>query len=230
MPSIIITGANRGLGLEFARQYAEAGWRVYAGCREPHCAGDLHDLARTHPKVSYHGVDVRDHKQIDALAGDLAHEKIDILLNNAGIYHDHGESFGHLDYDAWTESFRVNTLAAAKMAEAFFLHIARSEKRLIVAITSLMGSIADNGSGGYYPYRSSKAALNAVMKSLSIDLKPKKIGALILHPGWVKTDMGGPNAEITPEISVRGMRKVIDDFTMNDTGKFFSYDGKELPW
>lgn len=230
MPSIIITGANRGLGLEFARQYAEAGWRVYAGCREPHCAGNLHDLARAHPKVSYHGVDVRDHKQIDALAGDLAHEKIDVLLNNAGIYHDHGENFGHLDYDAWTESFRVNTLAAAKMAEAFFLHIARSEKRLIVAITSLMGSIADNGSGGYYPYRSSKAALNAVMKSLSIDLKPKKIGALILHPGWVKTDMGGPNAEITPAVSVRGMRNVIERFTLKDSGKFFNYDGKELPW
>ncbi|MEW6353056.1 MAG: SDR family oxidoreductase [Pseudomonadota bacterium] len=230
MPSILITGSNRGLGLEFARQYAEDGWRVYACCRDPHCAGALSDLAKKHKNLSYHGVDVRDHRQIDALAGDLAHETIDVLLNNAGIYHDHGEEFRHLDYEAWIESFRVNTLAAAKMAEAFLVHVAHSQKRLIAAITSLMGSMADNRSGGYYPYRSSKAALNAVMVSLSIDLKSHGIGALLLHPGWVRTDMGGPNAEITPQVSVRGMRKIIDGFTLKDTGKFFSYEGKELPW
>lgn len=230
MPSIIITGANRGLGLEFARQFAAAGWRVHGCARNPQQAQDLRALAKQHTNVSCHGVDVRDHKQIDALAGDMSHEAIDIVLNNAGIAHHTGEEFGALDYAAWMESFQINTLACAKMAEAFAPHIARSEKRLIVAITSLMGSMADNRSGGYYPYRSSKAALNAVIKSLSVDLKSHGIGALALHPGWVKTDMGGPNAEITTEVSVRGMRKVIDGFTLKDTGKFFDYSGKELPW
>jgi len=230
MPSIIITGTSRGLGLEFARQYAEADWRVYACCRAPKNVPELRSLTTRYPNLSVHGLDVTDHQQIDALAGDLAPEPIDIVLNNAGVAQDGGEMFGDIDYDAWLDSFRVNSIAAAKMAEAFVIQVARSEKRLMVAVTSLMGSMSDNRSGGYYPYRSSKTALNAVMKSLSVDLKPRKIGALVLHPGWVKTDMGGSNAEITPEVSVHGMRKVIDGFTLKDTGKFFNYDGKELPW
>lgn len=230
MPSIIITGANRGLGLEFARQYAEADWRTYACCRDPKKADDLNRLAKRYPNVSVHAMDVRDHRQIDTLAKSLSQEKLDIVLNGAGIVHHEGEGLGKFDYDAWLDSFRVNTLATAKMAEAFATQVARGEKKLFVAITSLMGSIEDNGSGGYYPYRSSKAALNAVMKSLSVDLKPRGIGALILHPGWVKTDMGGPNAEITPQESVRDMRKVIDGFKLKNSGEFFDYTGKRLPW
>ncbi len=230
MSSIIITGANRGLGLEFARQYAVAGWRVYACCRDPSKASELCELKGQHTNLSVHGMDVRDHRQIDVLAKNLAQENIDIVLNNAGVFYKESESLGSLGYDAWLDSFRINTLAAAKMAEAFVTQVARSEKRLFVAITSLMGSIDDNGSGGYYPYRSSKAALNAVMKSLAIDLKPNKVGALLLHPGWVKTEMGGPHAKITPQESVRGMRKVIDNFKLKDSGRFFDYAGKELPW
>lgn len=228
MPGVIITGANRGLGLEFARQYAVDDWRVFACCREPQQAKELRGLAEQHENLTVHGVDVKNHKQIDALYGDLSAEKIDVIINNAGVYRD--SIFREFDYQAWIESFQVNTFAAAKMAEAFVAQVARSEQRLMVAITSLMGSIEDNTSGGSYLYRSSKAALNAVMKSLSVDLKPKGIGTLILHPGWVKTDMGGTNAQITPEQSVRGMRSRIERFTLKDSGRFLNYDGTELPW
>ncbi|MEO5574094.1 MAG: SDR family oxidoreductase [Gammaproteobacteria bacterium] len=228
MPSIIITGANRGLGLEFARQYAADDWRVFACCRKPQGAKELRALEKQHKNLTVHGVDVADHRQIDALAGDMSPEKIDVLINNAGVYHD--GAFGQLDYHTWIESFRINTFAAAMMAEAFVAQVGRSEQRLIVAITSLMGSIEDNTSGGSYLYRSSKTALNSVMKSLSVDLKPRGIGALVLHPGWVKTDMGGAGGQITPEESVRGMRSVIERFTLKDTGHFLNYDGRELPW
>ncbi len=231
MSSILVTGANRGLGLEFVRQYAKDGWEVFACCRHPDQARELTQLAARHDSVSVHALDVADHKQVDALAHTLRDVAIDVLLNNAGMYGGaEDESFGSLKYPVWERELRINTLAAAKMAETFVGHVARSEKRLIAALSSLMGSMADNGSGGSYLYRSSKAALNAVMVSLARDLAPRKIGALVLHPGWVKTDMGGPHAEITPETSVRGMRRVIADFSLKDSGRFIAYDGAELPW
>lgn len=231
MPIILVTGANRGLGLEFVRQYAQDGWQVHACCREPDKARELRQLAAQYKNISVHALDVADHQQIEALGKILRDTPIDVLLNNAGVYAGSGdESFGTLNYPAWTHEFRINTLAAAKMAEVFVDHVARGEQKLIAAISSLMGSMADNGSGGSYLYRSSKAALNAVMVSLARDLKARRIGALVLHPGWVKTDMGGPNAEITAETSVRGMRKVMEQFTLKDSGRFIAYDGKELPW
>lgn len=231
MSSILVTGANRGLGLEFVRQYAKDGWRIVACCRHPDKARELKQLAAQHADVSVHALDVADHRQIDALAHELRDTPLDILLNNAGVYGGgEDENFGTLNYHAWEHEFRINTVAAAKMAEVFVGHVARGEKKLIAAITSLMGSMGDNRSGGSYLYRSSKAALNAVMVSLAHDLRERRIGALLLHPGWVKTDMGGQHAEITAETSVRGMRKVMDDFTLRDTGRFIAYDGAELPW
>lgn len=231
MSTILITGTNRGLGLEFVRQYAKDNWQVHAGCREPDKARELRQLASQYKNISVHELDVADHKQIEALGKKLCDTPIDILLNNAGVYAGNSdESFGTLNYQAWNHAFRINTMAAAKMAEVFAEQVARSDKRLIAALSSLMGSMADNGSGGSYLYRSSKAALNAVMVSLARDLKARRIGALVLHPGWVKTDMGGPNAEITTEISVRGMRKVMEQFALKDSGRFIAYDGEEMPW
>lgn len=230
MAAILITGANRGLGLEFARQYAKDGWRVLACCRDPGQARELTQLAAQHANISVHALDVENHKQIDALAHELRDVPIDVLLNNAGMYGGEDENFGALGYQIWEHAFRINTMAAAKMAEAFLGHVERSERRLIAAISSLMGSMGDNSGGGSYLYRSSKAALNAVMVSLARDLKARKVGALVLHPGWVKTDMGGSNAEITVEVSVRGMRTVMERFTLKDTGRFIAYDGVELPW
>ena len=231
MPTVLITGANRGLGLEFCRQYAENGWEVIACCRRPSESGALKQLQERHTSTRLEALDVSDFEQIDSLAKKLAELSIDILINNAGVYEDRrSNNFGELDYQAWANSFTVNTQAPVKMAEAFLTQIKRSNKKLIANISSLMGSIADNGSGGSLYYRSSKAALNAAMKSLAIDLKDQGVGVIIFHPGWVKTDMGGPNALIDSTTSVSGMREQLDQFTLRQTGKFTKYDGKPMPW
>ncbi len=232
MRTTLITGANRGIGLEFCRQYAAAGWRVLACCRHPEKSEVLDKLAaRNSGLITVHALDVADHVQTDRLAQLLAEESIDVLINNAGIYPDSDKSgFGHTDYAQWIQAFRINTMAPLKMAEAFAAQIARSEHKCIVTITSKMGSIADNSGGGSYLYRSSKAAVNMVVKNLSIDLKPLGIAAVVFHPGWVKTDMGGPNAMISAEQSVSGIRKVLDGLTLKDSGAFFAYDGQLIPW
>jgi NAD(P)-dependent dehydrogenase (short-subunit alcohol dehydrogenase family) len=237
MNTALITGANRGIGLEFCRQYAADGWRVLACSREPKKSDALNKLAAQYPGlIKTYGLDVSELAQIENLARMLANESpgmetIDLLINNAGIYPDSdNKGFGHTDYQEWMQAFRINTMAPLKMAETFASQIARSQKKTIVTITSKMGSIADNGGGGSYLYRSSKAAVNMVVKSLAIDLKTVGVTAVVLHPGWVKTDMGGPNAMISAEQSVSGMRHVISRLTIADSGKFFGYDGQVIPW
>lgn len=231
MHTILITGANRGLGLEFCRQYAKDGWRVIATCRKPSVAEELMALAQQYPNLQIETVDVADFSQVDALNARLAEECIDVLLNNAGVYPDKAEQgLGHLDYQAWSKGFLINSIAPIKLAEAFLPQIQRSQKKLIVSVSSLMGSMADNQSGGSLLYRSSKAALNAAMKSLSVDLLLSSIGVLILHPGWVRTDMGGENALIDVDESVTGMRRQIDLFNLAQSGSFVKYDGTVLPW
>lgn len=232
MKTLLITGASRGIGLEFCKQYAAAGWRVLACCREPGKADALNKLAARHPDlIKVHALDVTDHAQIDQLAHKLSGESIDLLLNNAGVYPAADRAgFGHTDYAEWMAAFNINTMAPLKMMEAFIEQIARSQLKLIVTITSQMGSVDDNSSGGSYLYRSSKAAANMVVKSLAVDLKGKGITAVAFNPGWVKTDMGGPNAMIPVEQSVSDMRKVIDGLTIGDTGKFIGNDGVVIPW
>ena len=231
MKSVLITGANRGLGLEFSKQYGEAGWRVYACCRRVDDALNLNALAARLSNISVHALDVADFAQVDALSRQLGDVSLDVLLLNAGIYGDasrHG--FGALDYARWAETLQVNTLAPIKVAEAFQKQLQRSERKLIVAITSLMGSMGDNRGGGAILYRSSKAALNAAMKSLAIDLKGRGISVLVLHPGWVQTDMGGQEAPTKAAESISGMRAVIDQFRLADSGRFLNFRGEELPW
>lgn len=232
MRTMLITGANRGIGLEFVRQYAADGWRVVACCRKPAAAEALNRLAAQYlNQVTVHALDVTDHVQIDQLTQTLSDQPIDLLINNAGVYPPaRGDALGETDYAAWQQAFAVNTMAPLKMTEAFIQQVSRSELKTIVTITSKMGSIADNRGGGSYIYRSSKAGVNIVMKSLSIDLNPQKIIAVVLHPGWVKTDMGGPGALISAEQSVTGMRRVIGNLTLKDSGKFYAFDGKEVPW
>lgn len=232
MPTTLITGANRGIGLEFVRQYAAAGWQVHATCRAPQKATALQALAdRYHSQITLHALDVADFTAIDHLAARLAGSAIDLLLNNAGIYPDRASrGFGDIDYAAWEMAFRVNAMAPLRLAEAFVQHVAHSGQKKMAFLTSKMGSMGDNGSGGAYAYRSSKAALNAVAKSLAIDLAPHGISVAILHPGWVKTDMGGPNAWITPEQSVHGLRRQIERLDLASTGRFIDYDGKVVPW
>jgi NAD(P)-dependent dehydrogenase (short-subunit alcohol dehydrogenase family) len=231
MATVLVTGANRGLGLEFCKQYAAEGWRVLACCRRPEAAAGLTSLAGQYPHVSVLALDVADFTQIEQLAAQLHDTSIDVLINNAGVYGDsQTRGFGQLDYSAWAETIAVNTQAPVKMAEAFLPHLKRGDKKLLIAISSLMGSIADNSSGGSIIYRSSKAALNAAMKSIAIDLKEQAVGVLIFHPGWVKTGMGGPNAPLEATESVAGMRQAISVFSLEQSGCFIKYDGSPMPW
>jgi NAD(P)-dependent dehydrogenase (short-subunit alcohol dehydrogenase family) len=217
--------------LEFCRQYAEAGWRVLAGCRQPAAALALNELAARHNNIVVGAVDMADFASIERLSTAWADEAIDVLLCNAGIYPDNQHNgFGSMDYPRWLDSFVVNTQAPVKMAESFLPQILRSERKLIAPVSSLMGSMADNTSGGSIMYRTSKAALNAAMKSLALDLQSQGIGVLILHPGWVKTDMGGANAPTLPTESISGMIQVIEDFTLADSGNFVDFRGKTAPW
>jgi NAD(P)-dependent dehydrogenase (short-subunit alcohol dehydrogenase family) len=226
--TVLITGANRGLGLQFAKQYADDGWRVHAACRNPDAAEALNEAAAG-GAMTLHRLDVGDGDQVGALAAALAGEAIDVLLNNAGVIGDRS-AFGATDYTVWQATLRTNTLAPMRMAEAFADHVAASGRKQMVFVSSRMGSIGDNGEGGSYVYRSSKAALNAVIKSLSIDLAARGVTAVAFHPGWVSTDMGGASAPIGPAESVGGMRRVIERLTPADNGRFLDYDGSEIPW
>lgn len=227
----LITGANRGIGLELVRQYGEDGWNVFACCRDPENAKELSQItARSGGKVSVHPLDVTDAKQIQAMVAAVGDTPIDILINVAGIYLQKGVPFGDTDESAWLETFRVNTIAPLKMMEAFVDAVAASERKVFANLTSRMGSIGDNTSGGSYVYRSSKAALNAVAKNAAIDLNDRGITVVVLHPGWVQTDMGGPSALITVKQSVTGIRTVLQQISLADSGKFFNFDGSIIPW
>ncbi len=227
MPTVMITGANRGLGLEFVRQYAADGWHVIAACRSPARAADLKAVKGD---VEIQALDVGDHAQVEAAARALKRKAIDVLINNAGIYGPRTSGLSAVDYDAWAEVLRINAMAPLKVTECFVDQVARSDRRIVAIVTSKMGSMADNTSGGSYIYRSSKAAVNAVGKSLSVDLRGRGIIVVVLHPGWVRTDMGGPSALIDAEPSVAGMRSVIAGLGPADSGHFFNYDGSPIPW
>lgn len=229
--TILITGANRGIGLELVKQCVRANWRVLACCRDPASASELKALVKeTNDRISVYRLDVANSEQRQSLASELDDMPIDILINNAGIYGQRGATFGNTNEDAWLDTFAINTIAPLKLSELLVDNVARSCRKIIASISSQMGSIADNGSGGHYVYRSSKAALNAVMKSMAIDLRPRGITAVILHPGWVKTDMGGPNAQISVEQSVSGMLSILERLTPDDAGRFFDVNGGIIPW
>jgi NAD(P)-dependent dehydrogenase (short-subunit alcohol dehydrogenase family) len=225
--SALITGAGRGIGLELVRQYAGDGWRIHATCRDSKGASALEGVKGD---VLIHRLDVTKAVQIAALVRDLKGEPIDLLINNAGRTGARDRSFGNLDYDIWEDVFRVNALGPIRVAEALVDLVAAGQRKQIVSITSRMGSIGANSDGGSYAYRSTKAALNAAMKSLSIELARRKIAVVVFHPGWVRTDMGGRSASLSPKKSVEGMRAVIDRLTLSDSGRFLNYDGTEIPW
>lgn len=226
MPTVLITGANRGLGLEFVRSFAAEGWRVHACARNVEKAKNIKALEGD---VVCHKLDVTNGLKVASLARSLAEEPLDLLINNAGIYGSRAD-FGETDFDDWATTLSVNTLAPLRMAERFVGMLEKGERKTIVNISSRMGSIASTGSGGSYAYRSSKAALNMVTKGLSVDLGPKGFTVVSFHPGWVQTDMGGEEADIPSDESIVGMRKVIAGLTTEDNGKFFNYDGSEIDW
>lgn len=230
--NILVSGSNRGLGLELVNQYSETGWRVYATCRHPQEAADLHDLAAARPNISIHRLDVTSAQDMRAIAWALEDVPLDVLYNNAGVYLEEdyeAPTLGALRYDDWLRTFEVNTLGAVRLTGTLAANLERAASPLVAVMTSHMGSIADIDIPGSYYYRSSKAALNAAMRGLAWELKPKGIGVLLLHPGGVRTRMG-PRNGISCRESVRGLRQSIESFRLEDTGRFLRYDGTEMPW
>lgn len=230
MPTLLITGANRGIGLELTKQYLADNWTVFACCRNPAQANELTALATDSPKLEVLALDVTNDQEITDLANRLKDQNIDLLLNNAGVYGGQGNKFGTINRQEWLDVFTTNTVAPMMMAQAFVEQVARSDGKTIATISSKVGSIDDNQGGSNYMYRSSKTAVNQATKSLSIDLADSGIKAVVLHPGWVLTDMGGPNALITTETSASGLKKVLDNLTPEQSGQFINYDGSGIAW
>ena len=229
--NILITGASRGIGLAMVNYCIEKNWRVFACCRNPYQAEKLLALAQmSKENVSVHVLDVSELATIQALSFELRNEKIDVLINNAGTYGSDKNSFGQVDVNNWLEAFMINSIAPLKMAEVFLEQLLMGSEKVIACISSKMASMDDNASGGSYIYRSSKAALNSVVKSMSVDLRDKGIKCVVLHPGWVKTDMGGSNAEITARESVTKLMDIIISLKPDDSGRFIDIDATTIKW
>lgn len=227
---VFITGANRGIGLEFTRQLLERGDDVVATARRPDDADELQTLAGEYAdQLEILRVDITDADTVAAASRHVDGRAVDVLINNAGRL-SRGGSPEDFDFDEIEADFEVNAVGTLRMVEAILPALRRSERAKIINITSKMGSIADNGSGGSYAYRMSKAALNMATRSLSRDLRSDSIVALVVHPGWVQTRMGGSNALITPTKSVTNMLELIDGAGAEDSGKFYEWNGKEVPW
>ena len=224
MTTIMITGASRGLGLEFARQFYSEECRVIATCRNPKKADELNSIG----DIDVHSLDVTDDKSVANLADKLRGENIDILINNAGVIGQR-DGFGSLDYDIWAETMDTNVFGPMRIAEAFRDNVMNSEKKQMIFITSRMGSITEAVPNAYV-YRSSKAALNMAVKCLSVELEQQGLIAVLFHPGHVQTDMGGQAAPVTPQKSIEGMKNQIVALTHDDNGRFLSYDGRQIPW
>jgi NAD(P)-dependent dehydrogenase (short-subunit alcohol dehydrogenase family) len=220
MPTILITGAGRGLGLELARQYAQDGWRVIGTVRQ----GDLKEIG-----VETLRADVTNPAEIEALSAKMKGTPIDVLFCNAGIIGKRGMALGSFDYEEWEKVLRVNLLGAAAVIEALIDNVAASKLKTVAVMSSRLGSIAET-SGMTLPYATSKAALNLLARGLAATLEARGVLVVALSPGWVKTDMGGQGASLTPEVSVRGLRKVLGGLRREDSGKFLSYDGSQIPW
>ena len=235
MGTVLVTGANRGLGLEFVRQYSDEEWRVIAVCRSETDIESLRGL-QAERRINVEIVDVADFAAVDTLAGKYAGEPIDVLINNAGMFGpkaradgDLRQSFGHMDFDIWENILRVNTLAPYKLVESFHGNLKASGEGKVVTLSSTVGSISE-AEGGLYAYRSSKAAVNIVTAALAKDLAESGIAVAAFCPGWVSTRMGGEAAPLGPTDSVAGMRKLIEAMNLDNTGQFTRYNGESIPW
>jgi NAD(P)-dependent dehydrogenase (short-subunit alcohol dehydrogenase family) len=228
MATILITGANRGIGLEFVRQYAADGDTVHACCRDPGAAADLRAVEG---HVNVHALDVADQVSVDRLAATLKDIPIDLLINNAGVYGGHDDQdLGRMNYDGWADVLAINTMAPLRMIQAFLPGLKKAGRgSKIVTISSRMGAMSDRRPGSY-AYRSSKAAVNKIMQLVAADVASDGIIACPFHPGWVRTDMGGSDADISVEESVSGLRQTIAGLTQKDSGHFFQWNGSTLDW
>ena len=228
MPTAVITGASRGIGLEFARQYLADGWLVHGGARSPENARDLAALACE--RLVIHRLDVTSVEDASELASALGTSPIDLLINNAGVWHGDEELYGRISDDVWMEEFRVHVFGVMAMCEALVTNVAASEQRTIVNISSGNGSFGWKGKSPDYPYNSTKAALNMLARGLAVDLAPKGIVVVNLTPGFVATDMTGHASDLKPVTSVAGMRRVIAGLDASQSGTFRRYNGEAMPW
>ncbi|KAA3611746.1 MAG: SDR family NAD(P)-dependent oxidoreductase [Planctomycetota bacterium] len=230
---ILITGANRGLGLEFTKRWLQAGHQIFALARQPQHAEALQALKSNCGERLWIGAcDVSDTRSVEAAAEQVAEKTsaLDLVLNNAGTYATKGGSLAELDFQEIRTVFETNSLGPLRVSRSFLPLLRQGNHRRLVHMTSLMGSIADNGSGGSYAYRISKAALNMANCNLAHELKPDGIPSVVLHPGWVRTDMGGPYAPLSIDEAVSGLIKVVESLQPKDSGAFFDYTGRRLPW
>lgn len=230
MATILVTGANRGLGIEFVEQYLNEGNEVIATYRNENSSMDLIKMGNERSNLKLLQLDVSSNKSLNSFAENLGDSPIDIFINNAGVYGPRNSSFGNLDEENWIPAIKINAIAPILLTQLIIKNIRSGADKKLIFISSKMGSIDDNKGGGAYVYRSSKTALNAVVKSLSVDLENEGMTVALIHPGWVKTDMGGPNALIDKDTSVRGMTEVISNLDISSTGNFYNYDGSIIPW
>ena len=236
MSTVLVTGANRGLGLEFTRQYVRDGFEVYATVRDPRNGDELRVLAGENPGLAVFTLDIRSRESVRELAQTLTGKPLDIVILNSGVYPREGQKIGQIDYEGWREAFETNVLGTMRVAEALVDHVAASERRQIAVISTSMASLrgVEGGSVGQagtsYQYRSSKTALNMAMSVLAKELAPRGISVVLFDPGWVKTDMGGERAVLRPAESIAGMRRVLAGNPMELSGKFLGHDGSRRPW
>jgi len=230
LATVLVTGCNRGIGLELVRQSLKRGDEVIAACRDPDGADALVDLQTDFSALKIMALDVSDDGSIVSFAKALEGKPIDVFINNAGIYGQRDARLGDVNADAWQRAFQVNTIGPLMLTQRLLPNLRRGRGKRLIYMSSKMGSIADNSSGGSYVYRSTKTALNQVVKSLAVDLTPEGFVVFALHPGWVITDMGGPNALITTRTSVEGMLSVIATAGPEQNGQFLNYDGKLIPY
>jgi NAD(P)-dependent dehydrogenase (short-subunit alcohol dehydrogenase family) len=228
METVVITGANRGIGLGLTRRFLEAGKRVIATSRAPGASRELGSLASYGP-LSVFPLEVTDADSVAALASRLSGETVDVLVNNAGVMGGARQGIGEMDYEAWLHAFAVNTLAPFRLATALREPLKRSRRPRLVTLSSQMGSFGRR-SAGFYAYRSSKAALNKVMQVLAVELEKDGIIVCPVHPGWVRTEMGGSGAELSVEESVTGLFQLIETMTPAHSGRFWTWEGHEHPW
>lgn len=226
MPTILITGANRGIGLNLARLYAADGWKVIGTARKP---ADATALAALPGDISVEPLEVTDHYAIKALAAKLDDEPIDVLWNNAGVIGRNAATLGSIDAQELRDTLLINIYAPILVAEAFSPHVVASTQKKMAFTSSKLGSIKLNG-GGRYAYGPSKAGLNMACMSFAGDLRSNGVIVLPLHPGHVATDMGGASAPVQPDESARGMKAIVDNATLADSGKFVDYQGQPIPW
>lgn len=227
--TLVITGANRGLGLEFVNYYAQQAIRVIACCRDPENAHELNALCHSFSNIELLPLNVTHQHEITGLSSHLGESAVDLLINNAGVGASR-DTKAVFDSESWKKVFEINCIAPIQIANALSPNLSFSEHAVVANITSKMGSISDNESGGAEIYRSSKAALNAATKSYAIEQINNGITTILLHPGWVRTDMGGPNGLIDIQTSIQGMTKVIENVGQTHNGQFFDYQGEPIAW